>query len=386
MIGGGNIARRLHVPAWLAARGVEIVAVADPSLPALESIRVLAGLDQKNCHTDPFALIGRPDVDIVDVCTPPAIRSELVIAAVGAGKHVFAEKPLATTPFAAQEAVTAAERAGVVFGVGHNYLTLDEVRAVLEAISNGDIGYVRTASVNYLGVKYVPGQAGDWRRDPTFAGGGVLMDLVHAVYLLEKFLGEPIERVSAYVDSRDPTAQVEDLALCRFETATKAGMVNIGWGFGNGNIEITGTAGRISVRYREGGTAPWAPLEAVTVTTAAGTRTILGPESPRPAYYDEFPPIAATFHLIVDAFLSAVRTGSTPMATGADGLRTLESAIAAYESAATGQLVHLPLDRNGEAFLRGTVGIPDLPRPAWSPLEHLPLFRPSSPTAGGALS
>jgi predicted dehydrogenase len=376
VIGGGNISRRLHLPNWMKNSGVEVVAVADPSPSALDSARLITGLSESDTYSDPHRLLSRDDIDIVDVCTPPAIRSEMIIAAAARGKNIFAEKPLASTPALAAAAVDAADRAGVILAMGHNYLVLDEIRAALEVIRSGEIGVVRTATVNYLGVEYVPGQAGDWRRNPALSGGGVLMDIVHAVYVLESLLGEPILRASAFVDSFDPESHVEDLALCRFETERKAGMVNIGWGFGDGHISVAGTHGRVSIHYRDGGTAPWAPLEKVTVTTAAGTRTVLGPEEPRPATYDEFPPIATTFHLLIEDFLAAVRDKRRPLATGADGLRALEAAVAAYASAATQTVIDVPLDRQGPAFLRGTSGVPELDRPQSSPLNRLPLFTP----------
>ena len=376
VIGGGNISRRLHLPNWMKNPDAEVVAIADPSPAALDSARLITGLSETDTYRDPHQLLSRDDIDIIDVCTPPSIRSEMIIAAATRGKHIFAEKPLASTPAAAAAAVHAADSAGVIFAMGHNYLVLDEIRAAREVIGSGEIGEVRTATVNYLGVEYVPGQAGDWRRNPALSGGGVLMDIVHAVYVLESFLGEPIVRASAFVDSFDPASHVEDLALCRFETEHKAGMVNVGWGFGDGHIDVAGTHGRVSIHYRDGGTAPWAPLEKVTVSTAAGTRTVLGPEEPRPATYDEFPPMATTFHLLIEDFLAAVRDKRRPLATGADGLRALEATVAAYASAATQAMVEVPLDRDGPAFLRGTVGVPELDRPKSSPLNRLPLFSP----------
>ncbi len=361
VIGGGNIARRLHLPAWLTTPGVEVVAVADPSPAARETVRQLVGLEPDRAYADPLALIGS-EVDIVDVCTPPGVRSELIVAAARAGKHVFAEKPLATSPAAAQAAVDAADGAGIVFGVGHNYLVLDEVRAVCAVLASGVLGEVRTATVNYLGVEHVPGLAGDWRRDPAQSGGGVLMDMMHAVYLLEAFLGEPIERVSAFVACHDPVGRVEDLALCRFETATKGGLVNVGWGFGPGQVDVTGTLGRVTVQYQHGGTAPWAPLERVTVTTAAGSTDVMGKEAPRPPSYDEFPPISRTFPAMIRDFVHAVRSGGSPLASGADGLRVIEAVVGAYASAATRHVVEIPLDRDGPAFLRGALGVAELAR------------------------
>jgi predicted dehydrogenase len=374
VIGGGNIARRMHLPNWMKHPDVEVVAVADPSPAALESARLVTGLSEADIYTDPYDLIARDDIDVVDVCTPPSIRSALIVAAAKSGKHIFAEKPLASTPEQAAAAVKAADDAGVLFAMGHNYLVLDEIRAVLGVIRSGEIGQVRTATVHYLGVEYVPGAAGDWRRNPALSGGGVLMDIVHAVYVLEALLGEPIQRVSAWVDNIDPTAHVEDLALCRFETDTKAGMVNIGWGFGDGHIDVAGSLGRISVHYQDGGTAPWAPLEKVTVTTAAGTRTVLGAEPPRPEHYEDFPPMANTFHLLIDDFVAAVRGNTRPLATGADGLRALQGVVGAYASAATHTTVDIPLDPTSPAFVKGTVGVPELALPVSSPLHRAPLF------------
>ncbi len=379
VIGGGNIARRLHLPTWMANPDAVVVAVADPSPDVRADACAIAGLGSADAYADPRELIARDDLDIVDVCTPPLYRCDLVVAAARAGKHIFAEKPLAVTPAAAKEAVEAAAAAGVTFAMGHNYLVLEEIQAVRDVIASGEIGEVRTATVNYLGVEYVPGKAGDWRRDPAMSGGGVLMDIVHAIYVLEAFLGEQIQRVSAWVDSADPGAPVEDLALCRFETDSKAGMVNIGWGYGDGHIDVAGTRGRVSIHYRDGGTAPWAPVEKVTVTTAAGTRKVLGAEGERPASYDEFPPISATFPRLIADFVSAVRDRRRPLATGADGARMLEAAVGAYVSAAVGRTISLPLDPTSPAHLKGTVGVPELDRPDWSVLNRLPqLF--TSPT------
>src|ERR1700674_693939 len=79
------------------------------ALPVLPRLRVISGRDEarvaRAAHaygfeawtTDWRELRTRPDVDIVDICTPPGPRAEIAIAAAAAGKAVICEKPLATS-------------------------------------------------------------------------------------------------------------------------------------------------------------------------------------------------------------------------------------------------------------------------------------------------
>ena len=243
-------------------------------------------------------------------------------------------------------------------------------------IDAGEIGTVRSVVVNYLGVVYEAGAAGDWRRDPALAGGGVLADMIHGVYQAEALVGEPIRRVAAHISAPTPDWQVEDLAACVFETDNRVALVNIGWGFGPGDIVVTGTEGRIEIRYEEGGTAPWANLEHVRVTTAAGTREAMGAATERRVGLGDFPSHAVAFRAIARSFAEAANGHGQPVATGADGLRALEATIGAYISAATGQTVTIPLDRHSSPFLRGAMGVPEVQAVDWSPFAGTQLFRP----------
>jgi UDP-N-acetyl-2-amino-2-deoxyglucuronate dehydrogenase len=355
----------------------EVVALADPSPSVLEATRSAAGLAVEDVFGDPLELIAREDVDAVDICTPQHLRRRILLNAARARKHILCEKPLATIPADAAAAVAAAEEGGVMLAVVHNYLWLPEVEIARQAIASGEIGEVRTAIVNFLGVVDVRGSAAyaaDWRHDPAQAGGGVLIDMLHGIYLAEGLLGETLQRVSAFVDGHDGNASVEDIALCRFETETKAALVNIGWGYGAGGIEISGTKGRIAIRYRDGGTAPWAPLEHVLVDTIDGRRIALGPEHRGVDAYGLSYSLRDSFERVVADFARAVRDGESPVASGVDGQRILEATIGAYESGATGRIVGLPLPEDDPAFTRGVMGLRSLELPEWSPVRRRSLY------------
>src|SRR5690606_37151922 len=103
------------------------------------------------------------------------------------GKHVLCEKPIAVTPAIAAELAQAARDAGLVFGIVHNYLFFPEYIKIKELLQAGVIGDLRVATLHFLGVIDYPGAAEyrDMWRHGMEAGGGVLTDMIHAVYLAE---------------------------------------------------------------------------------------------------------------------------------------------------------------------------------------------------------
>lgn len=376
IIGCGNIGSGSHLPAWLANPEIaEVAGLADPSEATLEAARGSAGLVPERVHLDPLELIARPDIDLIDICTPQHLRRDLIVAAAEHGKHILCEKPLATAPADAAAAVEAVAAAGTTLAMVHNYLWLPEVMAAQRVIDSGEIGAVRTATINFLGIVDVPGSAGfdpRWRHRAALAGGGVLMDILHGVYVVESLLGEPLQRVSAYARNDDPDSNVEDIALCRFETDSNAGLVNIAWGYGPGGLEVTGSEGRVFTQYRDGGTSPWSPLERVLVTTGEGTRVELDLSGVND---DDYQALRVTFGDVIQDLAAAIDEGRSPRASGADGLRILEATIGALKSASSGDLVQIPLERTDPVFDRGVVGVDELELPEWSPSRRRGLYR-----------
>ena len=149
-------------------------------------------------------LLGHPDVDALDVCTPNASHAEIAIAAAAAGKHVLVEKPLARNTEEAERMIEAAQRAGVVLMPAHNARLLGPFVAMREAVARGDVGQVRAfrCAWGHTGPQdWAPGA--DWFRDPATAGGGALIDLgVHAADVLRSVLGDEAVEVSALLSKR----------------------------------------------------------------------------------------------------------------------------------------------------------------------------------------
>ena len=367
LIGCGNIGVRAHLPAITATEGVELVAVADPTPERLAVAGEEAGLGDDRRHADWRDLLARDDVDAVTIATPQRFRTEIALAAAAGGRHLLLEKPLALAPAEAQRIADAAAWAGVVAATNHNYVWMP-VYAELHAVGGGgEIGRVECAVLNFMGVEDRPGAAAyvpGWRHATAEAGGGVLMDMLHAVYLADWFLGGEPTAVTAKVDKRlGGEGDVEDLALVRLDYPNGTAMINMAWGKGPGGIELTGTDGR-AMSFNQGyGTHPFVPAERIVVVGTGGEREFAPAEPP-----------AYGFAAVYADFRDAVREGRPPFAGAADGVRVLEAVVGAYASGALGQTVPLPLDRPGPVWQRGAAGIAALALPDDSPVRRLGLY------------
>jgi predicted dehydrogenase len=288
-----------------------------------------------------------------------------VIAALSSGRHVLSEKPLATTPHDAWEMAAAAERSGKTLAIMHNYLFFTEIARTLALIAQDEIGPVEVAILNWLAVLDSPGNAAyrpGWRHDSRQAGGGVLMDMLHIVYVAEALLGAPIERVSAWVTARADDAPVEDIALARFETSTNAALVNVGWGFGMGGFGVSGPLGRIEVTYEDGGNGAFAANDRLISHGRRGRVEETGMP-----FEDGVRPLIAEL-------ADAIRAGRPPVADGHQGAHILEATLAVYASAATGRTWALPLKPGEPLYERGVAGLAELDLSPTSPIRTKRIF------------
>lgn len=148
-------------------------------------------------ETDWRKLIGRKDIDIIDIATPGDLHAEMAIGAAQAGKHIICEKPLANTLAEAKEMLAAVQKAGVKNMVAFNYRRVPAVQLARQLIKEGAIGKLYHFRGTYLQ---------DWIVDPNFplvwrlqreaAGSGPLGDLgAHMIDLARFLVGEITEVV-----------------------------------------------------------------------------------------------------------------------------------------------------------------------------------------------
>jgi len=173
-------------------------------------------------------LVARPDVDIVDICTPPGTHAEIAAAAAAAGKAVICEKPLAISYAEARRAAQAVDKARVLNAVGFNYRRLPAVSLMKRMIDEGAVGAVRLWRATWLSDEFVdPAIPFDWRFDRTM-GGTTIADLGSHLVDLALWMVGPVAAVSgqsatfvAERSGRQVTVDDASAALAEFASGAR---------------------------------------------------------------------------------------------------------------------------------------------------------------------
>lgn len=355
-------------------------------LPAKPVLKVACGRNQQELtefaerwgwqetETDWRAAVERDDVDIVDICVPTHMHRDIAVAAANAGKHIFCEKPFAINIEDAKAMYDAAQAAGVVHYVNHNYRRCPAVRLAKRLIDEGEIGRIFHWRGTYLQ---------DWIVDPDFpltwhlraetAGSGPHGDLnSHSIDLARYLVGE-ISSVNAMMatfikerpmpgadaatftagsgestemgqvtvdDASFMLAEFENGALGSFEASRFApGRKNYNY------FEIYGSKGSIIFNLERMNELQLFLRD--DPAHAQGFRTIIATEAGEHDYIANWWPPGHTigyeheFHHAVVDFVGAVVSGTSIEPSFFDGLKEVEVLTAGSEAAATGQRVEL---------------------------------------------
>lgn len=373
LIGCGSMGGGVHAPGLASHSRIELCAIADVTPPNLERVGEAQGIPAERRFADAEELTALPDLDLVVVATPPWLRKAPVLAALGAGKHVLAEKPLASVPQDAWEMVRAAERADRVLAMMHNYLFFPEFEAAKAAIDAGRIGDVQTISANLLCVPDNPGAATfqpGWRRDLGRAGGGILMDMLHPLYVMSWLASAPVSEVSAMIRrTGEGPLPVDDLAMCHLRLGDVYASLNLGWGLGPGGIGVGGSEGRLWLRYINNGTTPFDRFHSAFTSDGMTTRPLEvegviadadsahASEDERLAWAFDGYNMQNSYLELVSDIVEAVESGRQPRSNGEDGARAVDMVLACYASGARRRPVALPLDPADPVYREGVTAL-----------------------------
>src|SRR5256712_12242338 len=173
IVGCGTIAP-VHAAAIQRTDGAALVAATSQHPEQAQAFAAAHGIDWT---PDLPALLRRPDVDVVTICTPSGLHAEMACAAMLAGKHVVVEKPLAISLEQADAMLRTSRETGRALAVISQSRFAPGGQEVHAAVTTGRLGRLLLAD---LSMKSFRSQAyyvsAGWRGTSALGGGGELVD------------------------------------------------------------------------------------------------------------------------------------------------------------------------------------------------------------------
>lgn len=315
---------------------VEIVDVCDIDSAALDRAVKRTGAKGHSSLTD---MLKTTTADVVVLTTPSGLHPEQAIEVAESGRHVITEKPMATRWHDGLRMVKACDDAGVRLFVVKQNRRNATLQLLKRAADQKRFGRIYMVNINVFWTR--PQEYYDsakWRGTWEFDGGAFMNQASHYVDLLDWLIG-PIESIQAYTATLERDIEVED-----------SGVLSVRWRSGalgsmnvtmltypknlEGSITILGEKGTVRV----GGVAVndiqlWQfeetkGYDAEIQTANYETTSVYG--FGHPLYYKN----------VIDV----LRGSAEPETDGREGLKSLETLIAAYLAARDGKRIALPLD------------------------------------------
>lgn len=331
---GPNLARNLAV-----VDGGELTVLCDANRERLERIgRQFPGARQVD---DFAAVLGDPSVDGVVIATPVETHFQMAREALQAGKHVLVEKPLATSAVECEELIRIAEEQDLRLMVGHVFLYNAAVERVSEYIASGELGEIYYAYSQRLNLGQIRADVNAmWNFAP------------HDLSILCHWFGDEPTAVLAKGYSYIQPG-IEDVVFMSLDFPRGVGAnVHISWLDPLKVRRMTVVGSEKMVVYDD------VSADAkITIYDKGVTRRLREPATERLGDFGSY----AEFQLLLRAgdvliprvdfveplqrecqdFVDCIRTGATPRADGAQGLKVVRALEAAQRSMLAGQRVAL---------------------------------------------
>ncbi|MFG2832648.1 Gfo/Idh/MocA family protein [Streptomyces sp. NPDC048434] len=267
VLGCADIARRRMLPAFAATPGVTPVVVAGRDAARTGELARAYGCRPVQGYA---AALDAPDVDAVYLPLPAALHADWAEAALRAGKHVLAEKPLALDPERTDRLLELAAARGLVVAENVMFPHHRQHTAVRDLVCEGAIGELRSLHAAFA-VPRLPDE--DIRYRPELGGGALWDTGVYPVRAAVHHLGGGL-RVAGAVLTRGPGRLVDTTGsalLVRDDGVTA--QLSFGLDHAYRNVcELWGTRGRIVIERAFTPPADLTPL--VRLEDATGTREI----------------------------------------------------------------------------------------------------------------
>jgi UDP-N-acetyl-2-amino-2-deoxyglucuronate dehydrogenase len=338
---GCGVGATFHLKGIRSAQNAKLIAVAD-----MDSQKAMKFAKENNIpvwYDDYKKLLNRLDIEIVCICTPSGLHSDVAVEAAKAGKHIICEKPMDITLPAADRMIKAAEQAKVKLGIVLQWRSYDSMQKVRQAVREGWLGKMVLGDA-YL--KYYRAQgyydSAVWRGTWAMDGGGALMNQgIHGIDILQWIMGD-VETVYARADHLVRNIEGEDtaVAVVTYKSGAYGTIIGTTAAFPaeDPRLQFHGELGTILmeeqiikkwvVQGRDGNPKDMTPQSDITKIGGISDPTTLE---------------TCGHEKIIQNMLDALRYNQELYCSGIEGRKSIELILAIYESAKTGKEVKLPL-------------------------------------------
>jgi predicted dehydrogenase len=332
LIGCGRIAPR-HAQSFAEIPDAELVAAADIIPSRAENFHKQYGTEP---YSDYRRLLERKDLDVITICTPSGLHTQMGIDALQAGKHVIVEKPMALSLESADALIAAAKTAKrklcIVLQNRYNPPMLD----LRHAVDAGKLGRLMLGAATVRWYRPQEYYEDEWHGTLVMDGGALMNQSIHHIDALQWLLGD-IQSIFAFTGTLAHKMEAEDVgvasirfkngALGTVEGSTLTYPENL-----EGSVAIFGEHGSAKV----GGTA----LNRKVFWKLAGEleheKELLTREQVDP------PSVYGYSHrAVIMDMVDAILTDREPKTHGLEGRRSVAVVLAIYESARTGKPVDM---------------------------------------------
>jgi myo-inositol 2-dehydrogenase/D-chiro-inositol 1-dehydrogenase len=314
IIGAGYIG---GVHAGLLARDERVSVRAVQDTDAERGARLAGSVGAALCNSAEELL---DKVDAVYITTPNTKHTALALAALGASKHVFCEKPMATNIPDARAVFDVAARSNVVFQVGHNRRFAPVYAMLKQMIIEGSAPHSAHVKMN-RGELIKP----EWVADPGVTGGFLYETTIHMFDMMRFLFGEVTEMSALGSEHEYP--EVDDFSvLLGFATglhATLGSSADASWLFPFERVEVFFHHRTITTREMESITLSEG-LEGGHVTKTMHQL----PKEEKWGYAQED-----------RAFVDSILEGRGAVVTALDGYKSVELVDACYRAVTTGERI-----------------------------------------------
>jgi predicted dehydrogenase len=333
IVGAGGIVDGAHLLAYKKA-GLEIVGITDVDQDRAKDVANRHGIS--TVYPDLASMLRDSKAKVIDIAVPPAVQRDVFIEVAKSGRHILAQKPLATTVADGELIIKAANDSGIIAGVNQQLRFEEGIAAAYKMVDLGWVGKVTSISITV-------NLATPWEMFPWAKNMEKLEIMVHSIHyhdVIRWFLGDPISvySVAGRTKGQFPIGETRTVSTYKYPdevtAIVHANHVNRG-GDNYAEFRIDGDSGSIRGTLGLLYDYPTGRVDTLEVNSS-----ILPTDgwTPYPVTTRWFPD---AFIGTMGSLLGAIAGKNSLRSSVEENLGTLKLVAALYESIATNRVVEL---------------------------------------------